>query len=156
MTDTSIITNSGDPPSHTDSIITTLTSQMTKALSKVQVSTSTTENSTAPIGIKLDGSTYALWSQVVEMYIYGKDKLGYINDDCPPPPPQTDPSFWKWCTDNAIVKWWLINSMDQTLIGNFIRFPTTKLVWDAIDTTYFDGNDTSQVYELQRCVTCLW
>ncbi|RVX22830.1 hypothetical protein CK203_008228 [Vitis vinifera] len=105
MTDTSIITNSGDPPSHTDSIITTLTSQMTKALSKVQVSTSTTENSTAPIGIKLDGSTYALWS--------------------------------------------------QTLIGNFIRFPTTKLVWDAIDTTYFDGNDTSQVYELRRRVTRL-
>ena len=45
--------------------------------------------------------------------------------------------------------------MDQTLIGNFIRFPTTKLVWDAIDTTYFDGNDTSQVYELRRRMTCL-
>ncbi|RVW65735.1 Retrovirus-related Pol polyprotein from transposon RE1 [Vitis vinifera] len=45
--------------------------------------------------------------------------------------------------------------MDQTLIGNFIRFPTTKLVWDAIDTTYFDGNDTSQVYELRRRVTRL-
>ena len=103
MTDTSIITNSGDPPSHTDSIITTLTSQMTKALSKVQVSTSTTENSTAPIGIKLDGSTYALWSQVVEMYIYGKDKLGYINSDCPPLP-QANPSFQKWRTGNVTVK----------------------------------------------------
>ena len=45
--------------------------------------------------------------------------------------------------------------MDQTLIGNFIRFPTTKLVWDAIAMTYFDGSDTSQVYELQRHVTCL-
>ena len=64
MIDTDIITNSRDHPSHTDSdsIITTLTSQMTEALSKVQVSTSTIENSTAPIGIKLDGSNYALWS----------------------------------------------------------------------------------------------
>lgn len=40
--------------------------------------------------------------------------------------------------------------MDSSLIGNFIRFPTTKLVWDSIATTYFDGSDTSQVYDLQR------
>ena len=127
MTNTSIITNSSDPPSHIDSIITTLTSQMTEALSKVQVSTSTTEYSIALINIKLDGSNYALWSQVVEMYISGKDKMGYINGDCPPPP-RADPSFRKWRTTNAIVKGWLINSMDPTLIGNFIRFPTAKLV----------------------------
>ena len=127
MTDTGIITNSGNPPSHTNSIITFLTSQMTEALSKVQVSTSTTEYSIALINIKLDGSNYALWSQVVEMYISGKDKMGYINGDCPPPP-RADPSFRKWRTTNAIVKGWLINSMDPTLIGNFIRFPTAKLV----------------------------
>lgn len=141
--------NSGDPPPHTDSILTTLTNQMTEALSKAQASTQTTDNTTAPIGIKLDGSNYALWSQVVEMYISSKDKLGYINGDCPPPP-QADPSFRKWRTDNAIVKGWLINSTDPTLIGNFIRFPTAKSVWDAIATTYLDGSDTSQVYELQR------
>ena len=119
MTNTGIITNSGDPSSHTDSIITTLTSQMTKALSKVQVSTSTIENLTTPIGIKLNCSNYTLWSQVVEMYISGKEKLGYINDDCPPPP-QAYPSFRKWRIDNVIVKGWLINSMDPTLIANFI------------------------------------
>jgi hypothetical protein len=45
--------------------------------------------------------------------------------------------------------------MDPTLIGNFIRFPTAKSVWDAIATTYFDGSDTSQVYELQRRITRL-
>ncbi|KAJ8615745.1 hypothetical protein MRB53_035117 [Persea americana] len=69
----------GDPPLHTDSILTTLTNQITEALSKAQVLTQTTENTTTPIGIKLDGSNYALWSQVVEMYISGKDKLGYTN-----------------------------------------------------------------------------
>ncbi|RVW14137.1 hypothetical protein CK203_084893 [Vitis vinifera] len=103
MTDTGIITNSSDPPSHIDSIITTLTGQMIEALSKVQVSTSTTENSNAPISIKLDGSNYTLWSQVVEMYISGKDKLGYINGDCPPLP-QANPSFQKWRTGNVTVK----------------------------------------------------
>jgi hypothetical protein len=113
-----------------------------------------TETLPAPIGIKLDGSNYAFWSQVVEMYISGKDKLGFINDNSPQPP-TTDPAFKKWRTDNAIVKGWLINSMDPTLIGNFIWFPTAKSVWDAIATTYFDGSDTSQVYELRRRITQL-
>ncbi|KAK6914979.1 Retrotransposon Copia-like, N-terminal [Dillenia turbinata] len=39
----------------------------------------------APIGIKLDDTNYGLWSQVVEMYISGKDKLGYINGNLPQP-----------------------------------------------------------------------
>ncbi|KAK6941083.1 Retrotransposon Copia-like, N-terminal [Dillenia turbinata] len=65
--------------------------------------TPTTETFAAQIGIKLDGTNYALWSQIVEMYILGKDKLGYINGDLPPPS-QTDPTFRKWCTNNTIVK----------------------------------------------------
>ena len=45
--------------------------------------------------------------------------------------------------------------MDPKLIGNYIRFPMAKAVWDAIATTYFDGSDTSQVYDLKRRVTRL-
>ncbi|KAJ8634408.1 hypothetical protein MRB53_027744 [Persea americana] len=86
------------------------------------------------------------------MYISGKDKLGYINGDYPYPP-ETNPSFRKWRTENAMVKGWLINSMDHSLVVNFIRYPTTKQVWDAAATTYFDGIDTSQVYELRRRVS---
>ena len=86
------------------------------------------------------------------MYITGKDKLGYINGDFLQPEP-TDPTFRRWRTENAIVKGWLINSMDPTLISNFIRFPIAKMVWDSIATTYFDGTNTSQVYDLKRWVT---
>ena len=127
---------------------------MIEDFTKAQTLKHITENSVAPIGIKLDGTNYALWSQVVEMYISGKDKLGYINGDFPEPSSMSA-SFWKWSTDNAIVKGWLINSMDPSLIGNFIRFPMAKQVWDSIATTYFDGSDTSQVYDLRRRVTRL-
>jgi hypothetical protein len=141
--------------STTDRILSDLlTSKMVEALSKAQAPTMTSEPAALPIGIKLDGSNYGLWSQVVEMYISGKDKLGYINGELTPPSP-TDPSFRKWRTDNAVVKGWLINSMDPTLIGNFIRFPTAKQVWDSAATTYFDGGDTSQVHDLQRRVSRL-
>jgi hypothetical protein len=136
------------------SILAELTTKMAEVLNKTSTPTQTSDGATAPIGIKLDGTNYALWSQVVEMYISGKDKLGYINDDLSQPP-QTDSTFRRWRTDNAIVKGWLINSMHPFLVSNFIRFPTTKLVWDAIATTYFDGSDTSQVYDLRRRVTRL-
>lgn len=96
----------------------------------------------------MDDTNCALRSQLVEMYISGKDKLGYINEDLPEPP-QTDPNILRWRTNNAIVKGWLINSKNPSLIGNFIRFPTVEAVWDAIATTYFDGSDTSQVYDLR-------
>ncbi|XP_056170478.1 uncharacterized protein LOC130138917 [Syzygium oleosum] len=54
----------------------------------------------APIAVKLDGKNYGVWSQVVEMYVSGKDKLGYLNGDSPEPPP-TDPSFRQWKTDDS-------------------------------------------------------
>ena len=77
------------------------------------------------MGIKLDGHNYTLWYQVMEMYIEGKDKLGYILGNIPQPEP-TDLAFRKWRTKNAVVKGWLINSMESSLISNFIRYPTTQ------------------------------
>ena len=128
------------------------TIKMAKALFKAQAPTMTSEPAAQLIDIKLDGSNYALWSQVVEMYISGKDKFGYIDGELTQPSP-TNPSFSKWRTNNAIVKGWLINSMDPALIGNFIQFPTAKQVWDSIAITYFDGGDTSQDYHLRRRVS---
>ncbi|RVW35157.1 Retrovirus-related Pol polyprotein from transposon TNT 1-94 [Vitis vinifera] len=136
------------------SVLSELTARMTEALSKAPTSIPATDSAIAPIGIKLDGTNYALWSQVIEMYVAGKDKLGYINGDLPQPL-TTDPFFRRWRTENATVKGWLIGSMDPSLIGNFIRFPTAKQVWDAIATTYFDGSDATQVYELRRRVARL-
>ena len=80
-----------------------------------------------PIGIKLDDKNYGLWSQFVEIYIFGKDKLGCINGDFSQPL-ETYPTFRKWRIENAVVKGWLINSMDPKLIGNYIRFPTVKAI----------------------------
>ena len=106
-----------------------LTARMAQIVTQNQTQTQTPsviyDTMTVPIGIKLDGTNYALWSQIVEMYISGKDKLGYINGDLPQPEPN-DPQFRRWRTENSIVKGWLINSMESSLIGNFIRFSTAK------------------------------
>ena len=135
--------------------LTDLTTRMTQLLNQNQTQNQISSHEPATqIGIKLDGTNYALWSQIVVMYISGKDKLGYINGDLPQPP-QTDPAFGKWRTENAVVKGWLINPMYPSLVSNFIRFSTAKAVWDSIATMYFDGTDTSQVYDLKRRVSRL-
>ena len=71
------------------------------------------------IGIKLDGTNYALWSQIAEMFISRKDKLGYINGYLPQPE-LNDPSFKRYRTKNSVVKGWLIGSMNPSLVSNFI------------------------------------
>ncbi|KAK6932331.1 Retrotransposon Copia-like, N-terminal [Dillenia turbinata] len=107
------------------SMLENLTSKISQMLSQTLAPPSH-EPVTAPIGIKLDDMNYGLWSQVVEIYISGKDKLGYINGTT-----IRDRSYLqKMETENAIVKGWLIDSMDLKLIGNYIRFPTAKAVYD--------------------------
>ena len=69
--------------------------KMNEILQKAFVTQPTPETLAAPIGIKLDGTNYALWYQVVEMYIYGKDKLSNFNGELRSPDP-TDPLFRKW------------------------------------------------------------
>ena len=69
-------------------ILDELSFKMQKALIQTQTSTHpNSDNYAIQMGIKLDGQNYALWSQVMKMYIAGKDKLGYILGDIPQPEP---------------------------------------------------------------------
>jgi hypothetical protein len=61
----------------------------------------------------------------MELFISDRNKLGLITDKIRQPV-LPDPTYSKWRTKNAIVKSWIINSLNPDLIGNFIRFPTTK------------------------------
>ena len=88
----------------TTTILDEITMRMQQAFSQTQTSTSSGhDNFNIQIGVKLDGTNYALWSQVMEMYIAGKDKLGYITGDVPQPE-SVDPTFRKWRTKNVVVK----------------------------------------------------
>lgn len=78
--------------------------------------------------------------------------MGYINGDFPQPN-LIDPTHNTSRTENPIFKGWIINFIDQSLIGDFIWFTNTKHVSDSIATTYFDQNERSHIYELKRSVT---
>jgi gag-polypeptide of LTR copia-type len=104
-----------------------------------------------PMTIKLDGRNFNLWSQMLKMKLSGKDKIGYI-DGSIPKPPITNLSYRKWRMDDSLIKDYIIESMDSSLVGNFIVFSTAKEVWNSIQTTFFDGDDLTQIFELKRRV----
>ena len=137
MTDMKDLTAKGESSAAT---IDDLTMKMQQALTQTQNSNS--DNFGIQMGIKLDGHNYALWSQVLEMYIAEKDKLGYISGDTPQLE-TTELAFRKWRMESAIVKGWLINSIEPSLICNFIRYPTAQQIWDIVAITFFYGSDNS-------------
>ena len=63
---------------------------MTKTNPPNQITTTnTTQNHDLPVaipGIKLNGQNYDLWSQIIQMLISGRDKLGLITGEITQPP----------------------------------------------------------------------
>lgn len=101
--------------------------------------------------VKFDGKNYWLWAQTVNIYLDSKKKLGYINGKTNKPM-EDDIEFEKWHTEDAMVRNWLLNSLEPVHLGNFVSLPTTKDVWDAIKVEFFYLSDSSQLYELQMRV----
>jgi hypothetical protein len=45
--------------------------------------------------------------------------------------------------------------MDKHLYDKFLRYPTAKEVWEAIGTTFYDGSDAAQVFDLNKRVNTI-
>jgi gag-polypeptide of LTR copia-type len=103
------------------------------------------------ITIKFDGTNYGLWLSMMETHLAGKGKLGYIHGE-KPAPRVGDVRYEQWMMHDSMVKYLILNSLDSSLIGNFYRYSTTKEIWDALATTFFDGCDSSHIYDLKHRV----
>ncbi|GJZ15927.1 retrovirus-related pol polyprotein from transposon TNT 1-94 [Tanacetum coccineum] len=84
-----------------------------------------------PTGVILDDSNYPLWSQLMEMRIGARNKMGFITGDTPKPMAD-EKQIETWLLDNNRVKSWFIDSMSPSLIRRFIRLKTAKEIWDAV------------------------
>ncbi|KAH0645047.1 hypothetical protein KY284_032931 [Solanum tuberosum] len=96
------------------------------------------DNSPFPTGVILDETNFSLRSQLMEMCIEARNKVGYLTDEAKKPE-QTDSGYAIWITENHKVKRWLIDSMSPTLMQWFIRLSTTKEIWEAVAKTFYDG-----------------
>ncbi|KAH0698607.1 hypothetical protein KY284_012822 [Solanum tuberosum] len=107
------------------------------------------DNSTFPTSIVLDETNFSLWSQLMEMRIGARNKIGFLTGE-KVKPTTNDPSYATWITDNNRVKSWLIDSMSPHLMQRFIRLATAKEIWEAIAKTFYDGSDETCLFELNK------
>ena len=103
------------------------------------------------ITIKFDGTNYGLWLSMMETHLTGKGKLGYIRGEKQAALVGVA-GYEQWKMHDSMVKGLILNSLDSSLIENFHRYSTAREVWDALATTFFDGCDSSQIYDLQQRV----
>ena len=81
------------------------------------------------------------------MYVHGRGKIGYLTGDMQKPI-NDDVSYPTWDAENTMVMTWLVNSLEEDIILNYMCYHTTKEVWDNANQIYSDLGNQSQVYEL--------
>ncbi|KAJ8899188.1 hypothetical protein K2173_012364 [Erythroxylum novogranatense] len=107
------------------------------------------DSSAFPVSVVLGETNYPLWSQLMEMCIRARNKVGYLTGAAVKPAPN-DPNYATWTTENHKVKSWLIDSMSPHLMQRFIRLATTKEIWEAVSRTFYDGSDETQLFDLNQ------
>lgn len=65
------------------------------------------------------------------MHIAGRGKKVFMKGSIKEPK-EENAEYETWETRSTIAKWWLINSMDPTIVGFFIHFCTVKEVWEEV------------------------
>ncbi|KAK0576466.1 hypothetical protein LWI29_017974 [Acer saccharum] len=83
------------------------------------------------------------------MKIAEREKHGHLTFDMTQPA-ATDLTYNKWRASDYQVKSWLFDAMQPNQMKQFIRYDTTKQVWDAIKKTYSDGSDEAKIYDLHK------
>ncbi|XP_068658012.1 uncharacterized protein [Aristolochia californica] len=107
------------------------------------------EKSGFTTSVTLTEVNYDVWSQIMEMQITGREKIEYIMEKIPFPQ-ETDASYAKWYAENKKVKGWLLTSMSPNIMKRYIRLHTSREIWNALQKSFYDGSDESQLFSLNQ------
>lgn len=111
--------------------------------------TSSIEGAVLPItGHKLNGQNFIQWARSVRIFLEGKGKECYITGESKKPE-KDDPKLQKWKLENSLVMSWLLNTMTNETGENFMYFETAKEMWNAVEETYSDVDNTSAIFEIK-------
>lgn len=77
---------------------------------------------TVKLTVKLDGKNYFLWASYFRNFLEGRDLWGYVDGKVPKP---TEGSTFKWVINNAKIKTWIMESVDNSIAINLSPFDTT-------------------------------
>jgi hypothetical protein len=116
-------------------------------INQTSISAETPNLNTLPFGFKLNKTNFKIWSRMLELHAAGLNKLGYLTGQNARVE-EGNSGYSKWCTEDAVVRGWLLKTMEPHLIGLFIDLSSAKEIWDSVTQTFYVGVDESQFYEL--------
>ncbi|KAJ9693491.1 hypothetical protein PVL29_012321 [Vitis rotundifolia] len=103
-----------------------------------KISPTTSESHSVQITtIRLNGDNFLRWSQSMG-YLTGEKKAPAVDD----------PNYAIWDAENSMVMTWLVNSMEEDISSNYMRYPTTQELWENVNQMYSDLGNQSQIFEL--------
>ncbi|XP_071719504.1 uncharacterized protein [Rutidosis leptorrhynchoides] len=131
--------------SHTrNNEISELTSQLAKLIQANVESQAHRLSDSLKINLSLNNTNFSLWSRMMKVAIGGKSDalFKHLTDD----PPEVTSN--KWNQEDLVVFSWIIQNIEPQIASNLTQFPTTKMLWNALVTTYSAGKDKLQNFDL--------
>ncbi|PRQ49022.1 hypothetical protein RchiOBHm_Chr2g0117261 [Rosa chinensis] len=107
--------------------------------------TTAQNNSTFPMGVALSESNYTIWAPLMKMRIGAREKVGYLTG-AKAAPNKNSPEFEVWATNNEKVKSWVTDSMEPSLMNQYIRLLTAKDFWEAVEKTFYDDSNETKIF----------
>ncbi|KAH0735261.1 hypothetical protein KY285_010968 [Solanum tuberosum] len=98
-----------------------------------------------------DGRGYQGWRRSLLIALSAKNKLGFINGNCPEPP-ATANDFSSWHKCNDMVTSWLLNSLSKDIAHSVIYSRTAKDLWTDLEQRFGQSNG-AKLYHLQKELT---
>ncbi|XP_071713263.1 uncharacterized protein [Rutidosis leptorrhynchoides] len=136
---------SGEDTNPNSQLITELTSHLARLLQSNNENQAQRLPDSLKINVNLNNSNFSLWSRMIKVAIGGKSEtlLNHLTED----PPAINNQ--KWNQDDLVVFSWIIQNIEpQIATSNLTQFPTAKLLWNALITTYSSGKDKLQTFDL--------
>ena len=96
-------------------------------------------------GHKLNIYNFLQWSKSMIVFIYDKGMDDHLTSDVT----KEDTKFKSWKSKNNMMMSWLINSMNNEIGENFMFYETTKEIWDVGRETYFDNENTAELFQFK-------
>ncbi|XP_071928019.1 uncharacterized protein [Coffea arabica] len=99
---------------------------------------------------KLNGKNYLKWSQFVQTFLKGKDKISHLLGTRPK---KGDHKFAAWDEEGSMVMSWLWNSMLSKISDICMFLPTAKDIWTTIRRTYSKAGDDALIYQIKTKIS---
>ena len=112
-----------------------------------KASTKLRNNKNITVAFKMNGKNYPIWSRLMKVKIGGRGPYSYIRKD---PPEPGSKGYDEWEEDDLVVFSWIVDNIEDDIIGDFAHHLTSKALWDSLRVTYESKADPYLIYDLEE------